>query len=360
MEMDVDTGETAGSAVQIGNPIKEKQVQEVVLRARDEGLYTAITDCGAGGFSSAVGEMGAEVGARVQLANVALKYPGLRALGNLAQRGAGAHGAGRAAGQLAALEEICAGQDVEATVLGTFEPSGRLEVTYGGRVVGDLAMEFLHDGLPRRHLQADWRPAARIDEASRTRSAAATSGRGDDLLALLAHPDIRSKEDVVRRYDHEVQGGTAVKPLVGRGQPRPGRRGGAGPAAHTARGTPRCRAVALGNGICPAYGEIDPYPMAWAAVDEAMRNVVAVGADPDQVAILDNFCWGNPNLPDRLGSGALHPGLPRCRAGLRHALHLRQRQPQQRVHRRRRPKTRHPRHAAHLRSGPSCPTSTKR
>ncbi len=69
------------------------------------------------------------------------------------------------------------------------------------------------------------------------------------------------------------------------------------------------RGVALSVGICPGYGEIDPYAMAWAAVDEAVRNLVAVGADPDQVALLDNFCWGNPNLPDRLGS------LVRCTQG---------------------------------------------
>ncbi|HEX9438581.1 MAG TPA: phosphoribosylformylglycinamidine synthase subunit PurQ, partial [Roseiflexaceae bacterium] len=132
-----------------------------------------------------------------------------------------------------------------------------------------------------------------------------------ELLALLAHPNIRSKEPVIRRYDHEVQGATAVKPLVGV------RASGHGDAAVLVpQGTSgqrdsdqTVRGVALAAGICPSYGEIDPYAMAWAALDEAMRNLVAVGADPDQVAVLDNFCWGNPNLPDRLGA------LVRCAQG---------------------------------------------
>ena len=124
---------------------------------------------------------------------------------------------------------------------------------------------------------------------------------------MLAHPNIRSKEEIVRRYDHEVQGGTAVKPLVG------ANKHGHGDAAvlvplDTQRNA-EGKAVALSNGICPLYGELDPYAMAWAAIDEAFRNLVAVGADPDQVALLDNFCWGSPYLADRMGS------LVRCAQG---------------------------------------------
>ncbi|HVU10368.1 MAG TPA: phosphoribosylformylglycinamidine synthase I, partial [Phototrophicaceae bacterium] len=117
------------------------------------------------------------------------------------------------------------------------------------------------------------------------------------LLTLLAHPDIRSKETVVRLYDHEVQGGTAIKPLVGAAD-----HGHGDAAVIVPLGTPGTKAVALSAGIAPAYTTLDPYAMAWAAVDEAFRNLVAVGADPDQVALLDNFCWGSPYLPDRLGA----------------------------------------------------------
>jgi phosphoribosylformylglycinamidine synthase II/phosphoribosylformylglycinamidine synthase I len=301
MEMDTATGAIASTSVQIGNPITEKQVQEVVLRARDEKLYNAITDCGAGGLSSAVGEMGAQIGARVQLQDVALKYPGLRPweiwLSEAQERMVMAV----PPENWERLQAIATGQDLEAIVIGTYEPSGRLQIHYGGRIVGDLAMAFLHDGLPARHLQAAW-PA---EASATTPTSAEVHDVKATLLRLLAHPNIRSKESVVRRYDHEVQGGTAVKPLVGAGEKGHGNSTVLVPLDTAPRqresDTP-VRGAALSVGICPQYGEIDPYAMAWAAVDEAFRNLVAVGADPGQVVLLDNFCWGNPNLPDRLGS----------------------------------------------------------
>ena len=311
MEMDVATSEIAGTAVQIGHPIMEKQVQEVVLRARDEGLYTAITDCGAGGFSSAVGEMGEKLGATVQLQEVKLKYPGLRPweiwLSEAQERMVLAVPPDR----FDRLAEICAGQDVEPTVLGTFGENGRLHIYYGDTLVGELDMGFLHDGIPQRHLSAEWR--VRSAELKETTPHSALRTPHSALLRLLAHPDIRSKEGVIRRYDHEVQGGTAVKPLVG-----PHNHGPSDaailvpqPSQFTIQNSQFTihKGVALSNGINPRYGELDPYAMAFAAVDEALRNVTAVGADPDQVAILDNFCWGNPNLPDRLGA------LVRCAQG---------------------------------------------
>ncbi len=308
MEMDVATSDIAGTAVQIGNPIMEKQVQEAILRARDEGLYNAITDCGAGGFSSAVGEMGAEVGARVQLLNVTLKYPGLRPWEIWLSEAQERMVLAVPPAKWARLQAVCAGQDVEAIVLGVFEPTGRLTLAYGERIVGDLAMDFLHDGIPTKQLTAEWLPADGLMEinphATLTPQAA--------LLALLAHPDIRSKEDVVRRYDHEVQGGTAVKPLVGVANHGPSDAAVVVPQASqpaAAGSQEQVRGAALSNGICPNYTDLDPYAMAWAAVDEAFRNAVAVGADPDQVSILDNFCWGNPTLPDRLGA------LVRCAQG---------------------------------------------
>jgi len=304
MEMDVSTSEIAGSAVQIGNPIVEKQVQEVIIRARDEGLYNAITDCGAGGFSSAVGEMGEHVGARVDLELVPLKYPGLRPWEIWLSEAQERMVLAVPAGNWARLQAIAREQDVEATCLGEFEESRRLRIFYGDNLVGDLSMMFLHDGVPRRYLQATWQPPqSQLGIENKPPKISAQ----ESLLRLLAHPDIRSKENVVRLYDHEVQGGTAVKPLVGAANQGPSdaavlmpQEGEEGADA---------RGVALGNGICPNYGLLDPYRMAWAAIDEALRNVVAAGADPETIALLDNFCWGNPDLPDRLGS------LVRCAQG---------------------------------------------
>ena len=300
MEMDTTTSEIAGSSVQIGHPIHEKQVQEVVLRLRDQRLYHAITDCGAGGLSSAVGEMAAGLGGSVRLETVPLKYPGLRPWEIWLSEAQERMVLAVAPDVWEQVQAICAGQDVEATNIGTFEASGRLRLTYGDQFVGDISIEFLHDGIPQRQLKAEWRsqPAQAVQFPE-------NENFSETLLRLLAHPNIRSKEAVVRRYDHEVQGGTAVKPLVGVGNHGPSDAAVIVPQD----AQPGTKAVAISAGVCPLYGELDPYAMAWAAVDEAIRNLVAVGADPDQIAILDNFCWGNPNLPDRLGS------LVRCVQG---------------------------------------------
>ncbi len=313
MEMDVSTGDIAGSSVQIGHPIMEKQVLEVILRARDEKLYTAITDCGAGGFSSAVGEMSEELGAKIQLENMPLKYPGLRPWEMWLSEAQERMVLAVPTGKLDALQAICDGQDVELTILGEFTGDGRLQIFYGDRLVGDLSEEFLHDGIPQRHMQAEWKRSSRrgempgSSENGQEKSAEGISpDHGDTLLKLLAHPNICSREETIRVYDHEIQGSTAVKPLVGVASIGP-----SDAAVLIPRDTQMetTKGVALSNGMCPQLTDIDPYNMAWAAIDEAIRNGVAVGADPDQMAILDNFCWGNPNLPDRLGA------LVRCSQG---------------------------------------------
>ncbi len=632
MEMDTSTAQLSGGAVQIGNPIVEKQVQEVVLKARDASLYTAITDCGAGGLSSAVGEMGKDLGAHVQLADVPLKYPGLRPWEIWLSEAQERMVLAIPPANWDAFMAICAAHDVEAVAIGIFAPTGQLALFYGDKPVGSVSMAFLHGGIPRRELAAVWTapsppgpktlgsetltpetltpetltpdpspsgrgefadgrdgdirsanrdafiletstpetltpdpspsgrgefadgrsgdvqsadrdafiletstpetltpdpsPSGRGEfagglEAVDSGSSASGGGRqkgerefrdvsneiyrqrastamikiarglrqretyaedvlweclrsrrldgfkfrrqhaiadstfvvdflcyearlvievdgaihkeqehqdrdrqrtieslgytvirfsNDDikqrlpsilgqiaaychnltskhrstgnpplpegealgvrvnpstptsasqptapnpplpegealgvrvnpstptsasqpaapnpplpegeglgvrvnptLLSLLAHPTIRSKAEVVHRYDHEVGGGTAIKPLVGRGA-------GPGDAAVIVplesltpgdEGLPP-RAVALSVGLCPQYTALDPYAMAWAAVDEAVRNAVAVGADPDTLTILDNFSWGNTQLPDRLGS------LVRCAQG---------------------------------------------
>ena len=309
MEMTHETGQVAGSAVQIGHPIQEKQVLEVQLLARDEALYSAITDCGAGGLSSAVGEMGQQLGARVQLSEVPLKYAGLQPwevwLSEAQERMVMAV----PPKNWPRLQQLCERFDVEATNLGSFTGDGQITVCMGQRQVGRLSAEFLHHGLPPRQMRAHWTPPAH-PEPRRPLTRELTS----ELLALLADVNVRSREDVVRRYDHEVQGGTVVKPLVGAYNSGPGDAAVLVPREalrriHDEQAATHQRGVALSVGINPFYGAIDPYAMAWAAVDEAMRNCVAVGADPHQVSLLDNFCWGNPNLPDRLA------GLVRCARG---------------------------------------------
>src|SRR5258706_5570600 len=242
------------------------------------------------------------LGAHVNLETVPLKYAGLRPWEIWLSEAQERMVLAVPAEVWSQVQAICAGQDVEAANIGVFDRTGNICLLYDDRLVGELSVDFLHDGIPQQHLKAEWTPPQQ--DAMQPASA---YDLAQTLLNLLAHPNIRSKEDVIRRYDHEVQGGTALKPLVGVDYHGPGDAAVLVPLDTQIEQTNR--AVALSVGICPAYGEIDPYAMAWAAIDEAMRNLVAIGADPDQVAILDNFCWGNPNAPDRLGS------LVRCVQG---------------------------------------------
>ncbi|MGC9521503.1 MAG: phosphoribosylformylglycinamidine synthase subunit PurL [Anaerolineae bacterium] len=290
-ELTHETGTTVGSVVQIGDPITEKAVLDAVLATRDEGLYTAITDCGAGGFSSAVGEMGESVGVDIDLQDVPLKYPGLRPWEIWLSEAQERMVLAVPAPNLERLGEICATHDVEWTVIGRFTGDRHLRVHYGKKVVADLPMEFLHHGWPRLTLEAVWEPPDPPQPSIPDRPDLTAV-----LLRALAHPDVASKERVIRRYDHEVQGAAVLRPLVGVMDDGPSDAAVLKPLM-----TEGTQGLAIGCGINPHYGRLDPYAMAWAAVDEALRNVVAVGADPDRVALLDNFCWGNPALPDRLG-----------------------------------------------------------
>jgi phosphoribosylformylglycinamidine synthase len=284
----------SGGAVQIGNAIAEKKLLDVVLQARDAGLYHAITDCGAGGFSSAVGEMGEALGAVVDLEKAPLKYAGLSYTEIWISESQERMILAVPPENWERFRALCAGEDVEATDIGRFEATGRLRLRYEGQQVADLSMEFLHDGRPPVVRQATWRaagappvppPAARPPEDFT-----------DTLLKILASPNVCSKEWIVRQYDHEVQGGTVIKPLVGVAEDGPGDAAVLTPVLGSWAG------VAVGCGLNPRYGDLDPYAMAAAAVDEAARNVVAVGADPSRVALLDNFCWGNTDRPEVLGS----------------------------------------------------------
>jgi len=305
-EMSSEINAQAGSAVQIGAPITEKKVADVIIQARDRGLYHAITDCGAGGFSSAIGEMGAETGAYIELEKAPLKYRGLAPWEIWLSEAQERMVLAVPPGHLPELLEICEIEEVEASIIGTFTGSHRLVVTYQDKTVANLDTQFLHDGRPERTLEAVW---IRDDiETARDAQSSAPSDPystsldeatrwASTLLALLAHPTIASKEEVVRRYDHEVQGATALKPMVGRAGNGPGDAAVLQPLLdeHSTAG------IVLSNGVNPLYGRIDPYHMAMNAVDEALRNLAAVGGDIEKAAILDNFCWGNPTDPLQLG-----------------------------------------------------------
>lgn len=218
---------------------------------------------------------------------------------------------------LPALQDLCRIFDVELTDIGAFNDSQRLVVRYAGQVVLDLSNGFLHHGIPQRHL------VARVDSSTPPRSLqtpvdylpSTGDALGAHLLALLSHPDLASKAPIIRIYDHEVQGGTVVKPLTGVQNDGP-----SDGCVLRPLGTQGRRGIVLSNGINPQYGKCDAYRMALSVVDEAVRNAVAVGADPGRLALLDNFCWGDPLRPETLGSlvqaargchdAAVHYGTP--------------------------------------------------
>jgi len=302
-ELDHTTVDVAGSAVQIGDPITEKGVLELVVEARDAGMYRAITDCGAGGFSSAIGELAAEVGVDVDLTTVPRKYAGLRPwevwLSEAQERMVLAVPADR----LGDLEALGERWGVEISVVGRLTGDHRLRVRHADRTVVDLPMDMVHGGCPRREMTAVWQdPAPAAGEP-------AVADPSATLLALLASPTVASKAAIVESYDHEVRGGTLVRPWCGPAADGPSDGTAFVPLGRWEGG----RAVALGLGVNPRLGRVDPHAMALAVIDEAFRNLVVVGADPDRVALLDNFCWGNPTLPDRLGS--LVRAVEGCRDG---------------------------------------------
>lgn len=290
-ELTHESESLSGGAVQIGNPVEEKKVLDVILAIRDRGLYTAITDCGAGGFSSAVGEMGEDIGAEVWLDRAPVKYEGLsyteiwiseaqeRMVLSVPQQ------------NWEELHAMCDAEGVEATVIGRFVPTGRLVLKYDEHVVGDLSMELLHQGRPPVIRAATYTapPVKPLDTPHVTDFT-------EDLCRILGSYNVASKEWIIRQYDHEVQGGSVVKPLVGVACDGPSDAAVVRPVLDTRRG------VVIGCGMNPHYGDLDTYHMATSAIDEAIRNCVSVGADPNRIALLDNFCWGDCEKSETLGS----------------------------------------------------------
>lgn len=272
------------SAVQIGDPITQKKMFDFLLEARDRQLYTCITDNGAGGLSSSVGEMAQlSNGCELHLERAPLKYPGLDPWEILLSESQERMTLAVPPPRLEAFLALAARRDVDATVLGTFTDTGLFHVLYDGTTVALLDMAFLHHGVPEMHLQAHWQPPQHPEP-----SFACPEELTDTLLQMLGRLNICSKEWVIRQYDHEVQGRSVIKPLVGHANDGPGDAAVLRPLLDSMEG------IVVANGICPRYSDIDTYHMAACAIDEAIRNVIAVGGRLGHIAGLDNFCWPDP------------------------------------------------------------------
>ncbi len=290
LELHTESEKTSSGAVQIGDPITERKVMDAVLRCADEDLFSAITDCGAGGFSSAVGEMAEGLGAEVELQHAPLKYQGLAPWEIWISEAQERMVLAVPPAKLDRLRAICREEACEATVLGTFTATGRLVVRFAGTVHADLDLHFLHKGLPVREREAIYRPVAAAEP-----SLPPEADLRSALLAVMADFGVCSKEWIVRQYDHEVQAGSAGKPLCGV------RDNGPSDAAVLAPKLGSRRGIVLANGLNPRYSRIDPAAMAECAIDEALRNIVAAGGDPDYTAVLDNYSWGSTKDPYAFG-----------------------------------------------------------
>ena len=271
------------TAVQIGDPITQKRMFDFLIIARDRGLYSAITDNGAGGLSSSVGEMAEDTGGfEMHLDRCPLKYNGLQPWEILISEAQERMTVSVPPDKLEEFLTLSAEMDVESTDLGQFTDSGYYHCLYEGKTVTWLPMEFLHDGLPQLEIPARWVPPQTSEPQLPATDFEAT------LKQLLGSLNICSKESVVRRYDHEVQAGTVVKPLTGVVNDGPSDAAVVRPLAD------RFEGVVTAHGICPRFSDLDTYHMTANAIDEALRNYVAVGGNIDHVAGLDNFCWCDP------------------------------------------------------------------
>ena len=280
----------SSGAVQIGNAITEKKVLDTLMQARDAGLYTAVTDCGAGGLSSAVGEMGQYSGARVELDKVPLKYKGLSYMEIWISEAQERMVVAVPAKNLKRLLALFEKENVEATVIGRFTSAKRLELFSHDECVCDLDMEFLHDGLPVSARTAVWNPPAIVSSKLPKKS-----NMNEALLKVLSDLNVCSKEWIIRQYDHEVQGMSVLKPLAGADNDGPQDAVVLKPLPGSKKG------IIVSCGINSRYSDIDPYWMAVSCIDEALRQIISVGGDLSQVALLDNFGWGNTAKPEVLG-----------------------------------------------------------
>lgn len=286
----LDSGSPA-AAVQIGDPITQKKLSDAIIKeARDELLYNSITDNGAGGLSCSIAEMAKESnGCVVDLEKVPLKYAGLDPWETWISESQERMTLAVPQKNWKKFESLMRRRGVEATVIGKFTNSGRCIVNYNKKSIMDIDLQFLHDGLPKRKLTTAYQkpalPKVNITEETNTQKA---------LLTMLSRLNLASFEFISQQYDHIVQGNYVLGPLQGRG-----RINADSSVIRPVLSSPK--GIVLSQALYPTYTELDPYNMGTACVDTAIRNVIAAGADPDRIALLDNFCWCSSNEPERLG-----------------------------------------------------------
>jgi len=277
---------TPAGHVQIGDPYTQKKMHDFILEARDQDLITFITDNGGGGLSSSIGESARfSNGCEVHLDKVPLKYEGLDQWEiwiSESQERMTVAVSPKDLDQFMSLGEKHA---VECTVIGRYTHSGKLHIKYNNKTCAYVDMDLLSAGFPQWSFDAQWRsPSMRglyepVMQAPDDISAL--------LLDILQRPNISSKEWITRQYDHEVQGTSVIKPLIGVDRDIPGDASVICPVLGTSTG------LAFAQAIIPMYSKIDAYHMTACTIDEATRRLIASGAQPDHIGGVDNYCWPN-------------------------------------------------------------------
>ena len=278
------------TAVQIGDPISQKKFSDVIIRElRGENLYSSITDNGAGGLSSSVGEMAKESGGFIiNLEKVPLKYEGLYPWEIWISESQERMTLAVLPKNVKKVISIFNKRGVEATSIGKFTKNKKAIVRYNNIDVMNIDMEFLHEGYPKLQLKTLKPTIVKIKKTKLKKHS-----YKNELLTLLASPNICSKEFISTQYDHEVQATSIVKPLQGRGRIF-------GDSTAIKPLFESNQSLALSQAAFPRYADLDAYKMAACSIDTAVRNLVVLGADLKKIALLDNFCWCSPDEAERL------------------------------------------------------------
>ncbi|MDQ1281376.1 MAG: phosphoribosylformylglycinamidine synthase subunit PurSL [Thermoproteota archaeon] len=284
-------------AVQIGDPITQKKTSDFLLEARDKLLYKSITDNGAGGLASSIGEMAAECGGcEVDLEKAPLKYQGLNPWEILLSEAQERMTVGVDPSKIKLFLELADKRDVEATVLGKFTDSGKFYIKYHSKTVAYLDLDFLHEGVPQKKLQAIWKQP--FNEEPEFEQPKNLTGTLNEMLAMLS---ICSTEKKLRQYDQEVKGLSMIKPLVGKDCDVPS------DATISLLEYGSVEGLVFAEGLNPNYSDVDTYKMTASVIDEAIRRVIAVGgcmpSAATPFAALDNFCWCDPEQSDKTPDG---------------------------------------------------------
>jgi len=281
--MTANTENINSSAVQIGNAIEEKRMFDAILECRDKDLLRFVQDCGGGGYSSAIGEIAEKTGVDIHLDRIPLKYPGLASWEIWISESQERMVVVVAPNNIDDVIRICKNFNVDARVLGEITNTKRLRLYYKKNLECDLDMNFLHDGCPITKKAGTYIPSSFFEPVF-----VEPKNYNTILKKLLASWDVCSKEPIVRQYDHEVQGTSVLKPFTGPQADVPN------DAAIIAPLLGKKIGMAVSHGMFPIFNRIDPYWGAAGAIDEAVRNMVAVGVDPAKIALIDNFIWPTP------------------------------------------------------------------